>query len=744
MSISARSLAVACALLLLLIAAAGAGAWWYLFGPNQVDSADLVPANTLFYASIPNAANLANGYDGSKLSVLLANPNSKPLRDAFQNFIGTKNVELIQEFLPNLSGQSFVAVTHYDYQQPEKIGLIAAMKPKAGLGNFPAFVEKLKQAWPDMLRQGHTGKDMIDGVPYDWIRGPGAADKICVAQVNGWIVTSWGEAPLQDWIERFRHKSTTTSLAHDPNFQKTIQRVGDDPMALTYVNLQSVLGIAARQAANGDPVKADYLTKKLQYVGGAAIGTRFENRDIVDRYSVVFPKPVQIETGMPTTPCTFDSLQFTGPETCFYWASAVDWKQYYAHVKHGENSFAAGQANANPAAAALVDFLQLWIRDAHLDTQRNIAGALGPEISVQVEWSEEDTFPTAGLLVKVSHPDDFQPTIDALRETIRAAYATSADLQNTDVDGQKLTTLAFRQSSVLSPTMTGGGAYFGIFTTQDQAKRAFHRDAAKTISGRPQFQRQTGDLRTHATQLAFLDTPFLLDRAYKTAMPYLSLAGMFNKQVAGLLQGHELPENVEWLAPAGSWSFVVTPDEEGIQAYSVSGIGNQGLLISGLFGESGVMLNSMGYLPKFDVKPFLAPAPKSPDTASAITTGSPVMTVAPAAQRRIVIFITADNRILFNETSVAKDDLRGFLKSQRASNPNLDISVRVDANASPDILSSVMDAAMTAGFGELPYTYAPVPATAHGPGVVAGPTPSSSPTSTNAEVILPPPGPIHP
>ncbi len=299
MSISARSLVVAC---LLLLAAFCAGIWWYLFGPNQVDSAELVPANTLFFASIPNAARLVDGYNSSKLHVLLANPNSQPLIDSAIHLVGEKNADLIRAFLPNLSGQSFVAVTHFDYDHPERVGLIAAMKPKAGLGDFGSFVEKLKQAWPDILKQGQTGKGSVGGVPYDWIRGPGAMDKICVAQVNGWIVTSWGEAPLQDWLERFRHKSTTTSLAKDPNFQKTIQRVGDDPMALTYVNLQSVLALAAKGVAQGDPAQADYLTHKLQYVGGAAVGTRFENREIVDRYSVVFPRPAQVETGWRQAP----------------------------------------------------------------------------------------------------------------------------------------------------------------------------------------------------------------------------------------------------------------------------------------------------------------------------------------------------------------------------------------------------------------------------------------------------------
>ena len=69
----------------------------------------------------------------------------------------------------------------------------------------------------------------------------------------------------------------------------------------------------------------------------------------------------------------------------------------------------------------------------------------------------------------------------------------------------------------------------------------------------------------------------MLDRAYRTAMPYLSIAEMFNKDVSEFMAGKDFPADLGWLAPIGTWSCVITPDEEGVQGYSVSGIGNQGI-----------------------------------------------------------------------------------------------------------------------------------------------------------------------
>jgi hypothetical protein len=308
-------------------------AWPHLFGPNEVDSAELVPANTIAFASIPNAATVVESYETSQLKTLLDSPNAVPLHDAIVNLIGKKNVDVLHAFLPNLSGQSFIAVTHFDYDHPEQVGLIAAMKPKAGLGDLDVFLEKLKTTWPDIIKQGKTGTGNVAGVDYDWIQGPGASDKICVARVHGWIVTSWGEASLRDWLERFQKKSTTSSLAEDVDYRKALEEVGDNPMTLVYVNCHSLLKILQQQMEKTNPAAGDFLAQKLDALSGAALATRFENGEIADRFSFLMPRPAQLDSGMGIDPCPFETLKFTGPDTRFYMGSSINWKQYFKNLK---------------------------------------------------------------------------------------------------------------------------------------------------------------------------------------------------------------------------------------------------------------------------------------------------------------------------------------------------------------------------------------------------------------------------
>jgi hypothetical protein len=738
---------------LAVLIALGAGAWWYLFGATEIDSADLVPANTIFFASIPNGATLLEGYETSKAKTLLDSPNMAALHDSIAKTIGQKNIDLLHNFLPCLSGQSFVAITHFDSDHPEKVGFIAAMKPKAGLGDFGAFLDKVKTTWPDLLKLATTGAATVDSVDYQWIQGPGAPDKICVAQIGGWIVTSWGEASLQDWIERYRHRSDTSSLSKDLNYEKSLTSVGDAPMTLVYVNNQVLLGILEKQLTKTNPAEGAYLEKRLPNVGGAALATRFENGEIVDRFSFLYPRPAQLETGMGVDPCPFDTLKFTGPDTRFYWASSVNWKQYARNL-HDQ---AQPSDHTSPIASNGVAFLQNWTRSAGLDGEHDIVEALGSEVSVQVEWPADSTYPGVGLFVKLDKPDDFKPTVTAIINSVRQAYATAASVRELNVGDQHFATLQLAQTSLISPTITEDGPYLGLFLTQEQAVHSFQRDASTGLSHNADFTRQLGDKRAGASQLLFLDSPYLLDRAYRTAMPYLSIAEMFNKDLARFLNGKELPPDLGWLAPIGTWSCVVTPDEDGIQAYSVSGIGNQGIFLAAAVGGTAGFLETMGLLPKVAGLPggvFLPGTPPVPSPVNPVAAFPPVMGNAPsnlkiapfpalppppvisnpaaADAAGSIIYITQENRIFFDQTPVPTGQIGDFLKARKAANEDLTLAVKLDRNASPDVLSTVMDAGASAGFGVLPYTYTSgadsLPPPTHFPAV-----PSTLPNaSTNA------------
>ncbi len=198
---------------------------------------------------------------------------------------------------------------------------------------------------------------------------------------------------------------------------------------------------------------------------------------------------------------------------------------------------------------------------------------------MQAEWNADETYPEAGLFVKLDNPDAFKPTLVAIIDAARKMYGDSAVVDETDSGGQKFATLHFNQALPISPTITENGSYLGIFLTENQAIHTFHGNSSYGLLSNASFQRQIGNRRGTASQIMFLDTPPVLDHAYKTALSYASLIAMFNRDTATALQQWHLPPDVAWLAPVETWTCVSTSDDDGITSYSVSGIGNQAIYL---------------------------------------------------------------------------------------------------------------------------------------------------------------------
>jgi hypothetical protein len=604
---------------------ASAGAWWYFFGPNAVSAAQLVPGDTLAFATIPNAAGIGADYETSQLKKLVDSPNMQPVFDSIAKIAGQKNLDLLKFFLPNLSGQSFVALTHFDVNKPDETGFVAGMKPKPGQENFDAFVQQVNAAYPDLLRETTTGKSNLLGVDYQWIEGKNAKGRICVARYRGWIVTAWGEASLQDWLERMQGKPATPSLADNADYKKSVDRVGKDSQALLYFNYHDLMGFVLQPLARINPGQAAYLTKKITGLGGAAVGTRFEHGEIVDRFSVLESRQAQIESGVSTEPCPFETLKFTGPNTLFYLGMSMNWGQVW-------KNFQEQSETSNPMLKTLIARMQAWAQGEKLDLQKNIIDPLGSEYSMQLEWDPESLYPDIGIYLKVDKPDDFKPTIAALIDTIRKDVGVLAVITELNSNGRNYATLKTVTPMPIAPTMTEDGPWFGLFLNEQHAVRSFARDESAGLLHNDDFNRQIGGKRNGAMQLVFFDTPHFMDHAYRAALPYVSMGAMFNPKLGALLKGRQLPPDLAWLAPIGTWSTVCSLDDEGATGYSISGIGNQSILMAGGMVAAAFGLESSGLLPQHHYTQ-ATPAPPvsgAPVPVPGMTNSAPVIATPPA------------------------------------------------------------------------------------------------------------------
>jgi hypothetical protein len=597
-------LVLAAVVLLLLL---GGLAWYFFFAPVRV-AAELVPSDATVFATIPNGAHIALDYQGSHLKQLVDSPNAKPVLDGLRNVIGEQRFDFILSLLPDLGGQSFFASGPRGY-------VILALHPKFGGDNLDGFLAKVQAGYP-ALAQATTTPAAVDGLDCRSIEGQNPRFKIWAAQARGWIVLSTSETNLLEWWGRLKGDASSPSLAGNPAYQAAMKRTGPDAEAFFYSDTKALANFFKTAAAT------------TEAAGVYAVGARFEGGDIVDRYSLVLPRDAQASLGLTATPCPFDTLKFTGPDTRFYWGGSFNWSQVWTNLQ-GQ---AADPAPSYPFLGSLAANLQAWAQAHNLDVQRNIIAPLGSEISVQAEWSDDSTYPDAGLFLKLDHPDDFKPVTAALVDWIRKGYENRAVVNELNSNGQNFATLKFLQPIPLSPTITEDGPYFGVFLTETHAERSFQRDGGIGLLKNADFAQRVGDRQAGASQIVYLDSPRLLDRAYRTALPYLSLAAMFNPRIGSMVQGQNLPSDLQWLAPMGTWIAVMSADDDGLSVYSSSGIGNQGMLAIGAIHQAWSFLPHVGALagvgsallpaapppspPAMVSPPTMAPAP-SPDTNAA-------------------------------------------------------------------------------------------------------------------------------
>jgi hypothetical protein len=585
MTATFRQIIVAVLVLVILL---GVAAWYFIFGPARIAAAELVPADAVVLATIPNGAHLALDYETSHLKQIVDSPNAKPLIDGFRTLAGPQRMDLVQSLLPDLKGQSFFAAGPHGY-------MTLALHPKFGGDGLDGVLAKLKAAYPDELAQATTTNSQFDGLDYRVIERPDRHFRICAAQARGWIVFTTNETYLQDWWTRLKGTATSPSLGSTAAYKTAVQRTGPDSEIFFYADTKALAG---------------FYQAPMALTGAYAVGTRFENGDITDRYSLILPRDAQSGLGLTSTPCPFETLKFTGPDTRLYWGGSFDWSQVWKNLQAQSPSTPLGEMAAN---------LQGWAQAHNLDVQRNIIDPLGGEISIQSEWSDDSSYPDLGLFVKLDHPDDFKPVTAALVDWARQGYENRAVVNELNSGGQNFATLKFLQPLPISPTITEDGPYFGVFLTETHAVRSFQRDGSIGLLKDAGFIQKIGDRQAKASQIAYLDSPRLLDRVYRTALPYLSLAAMMNPRIGAMIQGQNLPPDLQWLAPMGTWIGVVTCDDDGLSVYSSSGIGNQGLLWAAVFRQARAFLPNIGamagaFLPS--PPPAAIPAP-SPDINAA-------------------------------------------------------------------------------------------------------------------------------
>lgn len=531
------------------VAAAG---YYYLYGPNSSVAADFLPSSTMVYVTIPNGTEFlrqANGLKAGKLA-----DETRVYWDEAKKQIPADDMAIILSVFPTVTGQLFIAVTDVD-PVAKDADVLFGLKPKYGLNTFSSLLDAAKKKAGADLKEGDLA---YGGVEYKWFEGKDHT-RLFVLQNHGWDVISTKDSAIQGWIDRESGKvDKATSLSQSADYKVTLDKLADHSLAEMYINVPSMWAKGKTQLPG--PQNPEVLKRADEY-GGIGYGWNFANGNINERYTVTM-KPEAITRLGNTSPCAYDTLKMTGPDSVLYMASRFDAGAQVDNLKQILQS--------DPQLKAQYDQGLEKMSDLGIDLDKNVVKGLGEETAVVADWKEGWPFPSCGYVIQIKDQQAFDPVVKQLLVVVQASLPPEGgEVQKDTVGDYQLSTLVPTSLPMISPTLVTG-PYLGLFLTKDEAKLALGRKGSETtIDKNPVFA--DGCPIANSLSCGMMDTPALIRKT--SALPivkqYLSTTDIPHK---------EKLQDTKWMEDMGAWSFDSKIDGQTVVIDSSSGIGNQGLI----------------------------------------------------------------------------------------------------------------------------------------------------------------------
>ncbi|MEZ0298320.1 MAG: hypothetical protein ACAI35_17865 [Candidatus Methylacidiphilales bacterium] len=585
--------------------------------------AEVLPGDVILFLHLPDVTATLKAYEGSDLKKAVEAPETVVMRETLWATLGRwipnfdeKGVpisgkEKLDQFAaialqatPLLQGEAFIAWSGVN-SSPEKDTLrfsgkiIAGVKPKAGTGVYDAYVSVVKAL---LIARGNnlsemTGSDTVEGVPYEYMLGPGPRfdrqykeKRLCFAKYNGWVLISAGESGLADFIQRSSGKKQG-SLAELASARKSWGQLHADADGQMIID---VAGVRKTVRELNAPTKAVILLDSILDQGTSIMSwsAKFRGPLLEDRYSNTMLPKSTIYRAVFGKPCTFDTLRYTTPSTVLYSAIHMDWPALMKALPELDTEEENISDYAEEARAELAT-LKLNLDD--------IVAALGSELCVVADF-EANRGPEAAILLRLSKPEKleelFAKALEGFEQNSDLGIEEIKTRATTETIGEfKVLVISYPKYPKIRPTIVTVGGWLaqpvlGIFSSRAAAVRLLTQPpASKTVADQPFFQVALPGGFKEYSALTYIDTPVMLNQSEP------GLRKLFSVFVNFIPKIHLMPELANLTLP----KKLVLPDLMGAQieaeqmgpdgdmtiSTSLSGAGNQigyifALMMSGI------------------------------------------------------------------------------------------------------------------------------------------------------------------
>lgn len=470
-----------------LLVASVAAAVFFTRQHSRLAASELVPAETILFASLPDLGRTGLRWKQTALFKILHEPEVLAFLDEPKARLKSKalgsldSINQIREIRP---GEVFFAVT----------GLADAPKVIAGFsygGSAEAARALLEKPKSRLAKENRTT------VQHGNIEIESFSDgKVVLANAfaGNWCLVANDLELLKSTLDRMQRKAP--SLSKDPLFQKALSKVSQDPDGMVFFQPNPALDRLKRvlESAGKASDGVEALRKVEAFIGTSKI----EGAQIHDTTFVLMKEGAKEEA------LSRGSLAFTSLDTLLYYVARLRWPS----AADLDNGKALGLADS-------VGRLEQVLAAKGVKLEE-LPALIGPEAALVLDWAPVAARPSGVLVVDIGDREKVTKLADLFSQE-QGAWARS------EIDE---TTFYLSRSQIVpmvSPALaiTDKFALLGIDLESVKGAVARLRGSGKPLSQSDLYSKSAAVVAPPSTVFGFLDSRALFERTYSTVRPFL-------------------------------------------------------------------------------------------------------------------------------------------------------------------------------------------------------------------------------
>jgi hypothetical protein len=483
---------------------------WTLKDAGPADAAELVPAETVAFAYIPDLPRTASRWPKTTLAKIGAEPEvqaflERPFQYLTSDHGGNEAAGILWKLKPGRIFSAVVSVTSNDAT------ILVGFQFWGGKSGHDVAVARLREelskggAPAELVRETHNGVEIVSSKHGTYT--------LYNASEGQWGFLSNNLGTIKDALDRASGRKKEGHLAASTGYKEVLEKLLKDADLLFFCQpqsaLETLLEVGSSLGAKPIPQQVGQL-KKVEAVGAT---TMLDGANLRDRIFILRRNPPDIGT------LSHHGMKLTSPETIAYFDFATDFRQVSTAASNAMN---AGLPNAQA------------IGNSRLP--RLVPEAFGPDCAISISWTPEQITPAGVIALQIKD----QAKAD---EAVQEALWLLPEASVTESEGVRYISFPSLQSPFASPTMAMIDGFLVLGVNSGELSQAMQSiKSGQTLDKVPAFAAAETAYRTANEVFGYVDTKKLVEHSYPKLRQIIIFGAAIMPGVSDIIDGSKLPE----------------------------------------------------------------------------------------------------------------------------------------------------------------------------------------------------------